>query len=215
MKLKKELEFNRQTQVAVWSALEALTAPELEARRQGFQALVDQDVVRKSPLVVYLLATRLLEPDLHLRLGIVRSLASLLSPSPGDPPVAGAVLTYLHSYLSQMRTRPIFALLQVAAFDPDTTGQVGALLKACSFAGNHLAQIITDRQAPLAVRRQAISFASKIGFLAVIPALERMIRRLESRQASAEALSLGSADQDGEFSLLPYLQEALERLRAI
>src|SRR4030042_3187461 len=83
LKLKKQLEFDRDTQEAVWSALEALTAPELETRQQGFDSLLEQDAVRKSPLVVYVLATRLLEPDILLRRRIVRCLAALISPAPG------------------------------------------------------------------------------------------------------------------------------------
>jgi hypothetical protein len=189
-KLKKQLEFDRDTQEAVWSALEALTAPELETRQQGFDSLLEQDVVRKSPLVVYVLATRLLEPEIQLRWRIVRCLADLVSPAPGAPPAAGVVLTYLHSYLAQMRKRPIFALLQVAGFDPESSEQVGTLLKACSFAGNQLSQIIADHAAPIPIRRLAITFTSQIGFLVAIPTLERMVRRIEARAFSGELLKL-------------------------
>jgi len=215
LKLKKQLEFDRDTQEAVWSALEALTAPEPETRLQGFDSLLEQDVVRKSPLVVYVLATRLLEPEIQLRRRIVHCLAALISPAPGDPPPAGAALTYLHSYLSQMRKRPIFALLQVASFDPESSEQLGILLKACSFAGNQLSQIIADHAAPIPIRRQAITFTSQIGFLVAIPTLERMVRRIEARVLSGEGPGLPSSDMEDEASLLPYMIEALDRLKAL
>jgi len=215
LKLKKQLEFDRDTQEAVWSALEALTAPEPETRLQGFDSLLEQDVVRKSPLVVYVLATRLLEPEIQLRRRIVHCLAALISPAPGDPPPAGAALTYLHSYLSQMRKRPIFALLQVASFDPESSEQLGILLKACSFAGNQLSQIIADHAAPIPIRRQAITFTSQIGFLVAIPTLERMVRRIEARVLSDGGTGLPSSDMEDEASLLPYMIEALDRLKAL
>ena len=215
LKLKKQLEFDRDTQEAVWSALEALTAHELEIRQQGFDSLLEKDVVRKSPLVVYVLATRLLEPEIQLRRRIVGCLAELISPAPGDPPPAGAALTYLNGYLSQMRKRPIFALLQVAGFDPESSKQVGTLLKACSFAGNQLSQILVDHTAPIPIRRQAITFTSQIGFLVAIPALERMVRRIEARVSPGELLNLSNAELEDEASLLPYMKEALVRLQAL
>lgn len=214
LKLKKQLDFDRDTQEAVWSALEALTAPELEIREQGFDKLVELDAVRRSPLAVYVLATRLLEPDLALRRAVVHCLAELISPARQSPPVAGVVLTYLHSYLSQMRKRPIFALLQVAEFDPESSPQVGALLKACSFAGTQLAQILSDHSTPVPIRRQAVTFTSQFGFLVAVPALERMVRRLESRPAE-ETFKLASSEQEDEASLLPYMKEALEKLNLI
>lgn len=215
LKLKKQLEFDRDTQEAVWSALEALTAPELEIRQQGFEKLVQQDVLRRSPLAAYVLATRLIEPDLSLRRSIVRGLAGLISPAPNVPAPAGAVLTYLHGYLSQMRTRPIFALLQVADYDPESAPQVAALLKACSFAGVQLAQIFSNHACPVRIRRQAITFTSQIGFLAALPALERMVRRLEARSSAGSMLRLTSAEQEDEASLLPYMRAALEQLKSI
>jgi hypothetical protein len=215
LKLRAELEFDQATLEAAWAALEAFNAPEIETRQYGFERLVQLDVIRKSPLATYILATRILEPEIQLRLPIVRCLAGLISPAPGDPPVAGAVISYLQSYLSQMRTRPIFSLLQVAEFDPEACESVAALLKACSFAGNQLAQIITNHALPVPIRRQAVSFTSQPGFLAAIPALERMVRRIEARYSPGESFLSIPPEQDDEASLLPYMREALDALRAM
>jgi hypothetical protein len=215
LELKKQTLFDKETLEIIWSAAEDLTSPELEIREHGFEEIISLDIVRRSPLVAYLIATRLLEPELRLRSRVVRLVAALLNPKDDEPIVAGAVQSYLLAYLSQMRTRQIFALLQVAAQDPDVSDDVAVLLKACSFAGNQLSEIMVDHEAPLSIRRQAVKFTSKIGFLVAIPALERMVRRIEARYSPQNTLPGLKLGEENEASLLPYMKEALVSLRSI
>ena len=70
---------------AVWTAAENLIAPEIEQRRLALEELERMGALRFSVLVVYLLATRLEEPDLPLRVKILELLGELLLPdAPGD-----------------------------------------------------------------------------------------------------------------------------------
>ena len=175
----------------IWEALESMTSPELLNRITGLRHIIKLDAVRQHPLVVYVLMTRITEPDIELRTRIVRLLGSIL-----DLEVRGhkkaatsleAVKKTLVTALAGMRTRQIFAMLQVIEFDKSADEAVSNLLSYCSFAGGHLAQILSNRTAPLSIRRQAAHFIGRIGYLDALPALERLVSRLESRRDEEDA----------------------------
>ena len=62
----------------IWEALESLTSPELLNRIAGLEHIVKLDAVRQYPLVVYVLMTRITEPDIELRTRIIQLLGSIL-----------------------------------------------------------------------------------------------------------------------------------------
>ena len=64
----------------VWGALEKLTSPDLLERRDALDCLIVLDAPRLSPLVTYLVATRIFDPDLELRYKVVDVLGKILSP---------------------------------------------------------------------------------------------------------------------------------------
>jgi hypothetical protein len=194
---------------AVWEALEAFTSPELVQRRSAFDRLLALGVVRYSPLAAFLCATRLTEPDIELRARIVQVLAETLSADEAGRMAPDAVRSTLAAQLSAMRTRPIFAMLQVVDFDKTAETLVARLLSYCSFAGGHLADILANRQMPLSVRKQAAFYIGRIGYLDALPALERMTVRLESRINSG-----GLMREEDETSLLPLIRDALAVLKA-
>lgn len=194
---------------AVWEALESLPSPELARRTAAFDRLEAAGVVRYSPLAAYVCATRLTEPAIELRTRIVQALAEALSPDEQGQQAPENVRSTLTNYLAAMRTRPIFALLQVVDFDKTAEPWVARLLSFCSFAGGHLADILSNRQAPLAIRKQAAFYIGRIGYLDALPALERMAARLESRFNAG-----GLMRPEDETSLLPLIQDALSVLRA-
>jgi hypothetical protein len=175
----------------IWEALESLTSPELMNRINGLGHIIKMDAVRQHPLVVYVLMTRITEPDIELRTRIVQLLGSILDLEIRSPKKAAlsfeAVKKTLTTLLAGMRTRQIFALLQVIEFDKSAEEAVSNLLSYCSFAGGHLAQILGNRTAPLPIRRQAAHFIGRIGYLDALPALERLVSRLESRRDEEDA----------------------------
>ena len=97
--------------------------------------------------------------------------------------------------LGRMRTREIYALLQLLAYNPELTPQVGKLMNACPYAGNHLADLAASRKAPLEIRRYAIRLAGEVGYCDVIPTLERMLARLESRVNGQQAMAFAPPRQ--------------------
>jgi hypothetical protein len=195
----------------VWRAAESLTSPDLETRYAGVKQLVEQDAVRHHPLIAYLLISRLAEPDIALRAQIVDALADVVIPDGHGEPAHAPSFPILTAHLMEMRTRQIYALLQVADFDKSLEPKVVELLDHCSFAGGHLADILSSRSIPLALRKQAAYFIGQIGYLDALPTLERMAARLEARCSSRNDLG----DMDGnDVELLSLIRRAIDLLRA-
>jgi hypothetical protein len=198
----------------MWLVAEALISPDLGTRRDGFQRLLLLEALSSRPLLAYLLATRITEPDLNLRVDIVRGLGSLLLPAPDGKPVAEEVRRTLTYHLNRMRMRQVFSLLQVWAVTPEAGRQVACLLDACPYAGTYLVNIVNERKFDLALRQQAIQAIGQVGYLDALPALERLIQRVEARAETQRTLPLKSNTTDDETTLLPTLQETIRILQS-
>lgn len=198
----------------VWSALEDLTKPKLEVRRSALERLINLEAPYYSPLVTYLLATRITEEDLTIRLRIVETLGNILSPQDNDIPAPQNVRTSLQYYSSGFRTRQIFALLEVSAADHTLEDHVSRLIDTCPYAGRHLIDILKDRKIPIEIRRQAVRMIGKVGYLDALPALERIEGHVEARLYGQKAMPFASHEKPNEVELLPAIRDALRVLRA-
>jgi hypothetical protein len=198
----------------VWTALERLVSNNMDRKNKGLDQLLDLDAHRLSSLVAYVLATCLSESDVKFRFRIVQALGNLFSKETTSPSASDAVLQSLKTYLSKMRRRRIYALLEVAEFYPASVTEVAALIKTCSHAGGTLADIFSDRKIPVELRRHAINISGIVGFLDVIPALERLAGRLESRMGGQREMPFAPPDDVSEKSLLPTVQTALTILQS-
>lgn len=199
---------------AVWSAAEDMVSPDLSSRQQGLNTLDELNAPRLSPLIAYLLVTRISETNVSLRARVVNTLGELLKPDHEGRVTPEPVRKYLLTYLNQMRTRPIFSLLEVATQYPLEKENVARLLNACPNAGRHLSDILSDRKAPMDVREQAAQFIGFVGYLDAIPALERLSSRLESRLSGQQAMSFAPPAISEETKLLPTIRETLTLLYA-
>ncbi len=198
---------------AVWSAAEELTSPDLGSRQAALERLAALNAIRLSPLIAYLTATRILEPDLPLRKRVIQLLGDVLAPDEGGRPAPDIVIRHLSTYLSQMRTRPIIALLQVAELDPGLEAGVARLFNACPNGGSHLVDIVSDRKAPVALRRQAVSMIGLVGYLDTLSTLERLEARLTARIKGQQSMPFAPSSGPDESELLPAVQTAIGRLR--
>ena len=199
---------------AVWSAAEDLLSVDLSKREEGLKRLVELDAARFYPLIGYLLITRLNEPDTPLRSEIVRALSNALLPDLDGKQPPEESRSMLSRHLAQMRTRQVYALLQVLEYDVLTAVHVDRLLNLCPYASNHLAEILLDRKTPLPLREQAIEVIGRVGFLEAIPVLERLASRMESRQNGQGTMPLTPLSNPREITLLPVVRKALVCLRA-
>jgi HEAT repeat protein len=199
---------------AIWNAAEDLSNPIPSVRQLALECLENTGAARISPLVSYLIATRLNDPDLELRSRVVKVLGEIFAPDSMGNVAPETVTTQLVHYLSDMRTRQIFSLIQVLHHNPELAPHVIRILNVCLFAGNHLIEMANSRKIPLEVRRTAIWLISQVGYLEAIPALERLQIRMETRitgqQSMPFAPPLGVDDSD----LLPDVKDALLILRS-
>lgn len=199
---------------AVWSAAEDLVSPDIARRLKGLEKLLELNAPRLSPLITYLMATRIMDSDINLRVRIVKALGELLMLDKEGRVTPEPVRKYLMTYLNQMRTRPIFSLLEVGSQFPGEKENIARLLNACSNAGRHLADILTDRNAPMAIREEAAYYIGLVGYLDAIPALERLSSRLESRMSGQQAMSFAPPVVTEELKLLPTIRDTLTILYA-
>lgn len=196
----------------IWSAAEALTNPDILARRAGFERLVSMEAVRLSPLVVYLVASRLSDPDIEFRAQVTQALSAVFRLDRDGQAAPEVVRTTLATALGQMLPHTVYALLQASEAYPEARDSIAVLFNASPYAGLHLGDILTDRKNPLDIRKQAAYYIGEVGFLNALPQLERLLSRLESRNGY-KAFSFGSENVE-ETCLLPVVRTTLDLLRA-
>jgi hypothetical protein len=199
---------------AVWGAAEELISPQSKKRSEALEHIIALNAHRLSPLVAYVLSTRIRDEDLDVRYQVVEALGQALHPEQEEQATPDKVRLTILGYLSRMRKRQIYALLQVADHYLSAEDHVAQLLNACSYGGTALNEIYNDRKAPASIRQQAIQFAGRVGFLDCIPGLERLVTRLEERSEKQEKMAFASKDPlAGEEALLIPARAALVKLK--
>jgi hypothetical protein len=195
--------------------LEDLLSPDLELRRKGLKTLVEMDAHRRSPLAAAVIAGQIREPDIDLRTRIAAALAEVcVSASDTErPPVE--VRSWVRRVLTGMRTREIYSLLQVIAYDADQTEQVCSLLQACSFSGETMLAIVKDGRADIAIRVAAVKAIAVIGYLDAIVVLEQLNQRIAGQIAGQIPMAFAGRLEAEAEQLLPALQEALHLLAEV
>ncbi len=197
----------------VWRATEGLSSPDLMVRRDSLDRLIILDAARLSPLVAYVVATRIFEPDLELRRRVVEVLGKIFLPDETGKLTPPEVRIHLSAYCMLIERHGVLSLLEVANAFPDAETQVAAILNVCSRSGEILAEVLSDRRVPLDLRRQAINFIGRVGFLDAIPVLEKLEARLESRINGQKSMPFAPPSTANENSLLPIIQATLTLLR--
>jgi hypothetical protein len=198
----------------LWFAAEALSSPNETDRRAGLEVIIEKRAARLSPLLSYLVFTRITDPDLDLRKSVVEELAHVLGPDEQGLPAPQQVRVNLYTHLTKMDKNHISALLQVADYDPSAESQVEILIKVCTLSGNHLAEIVCDRSMPLKMRELAVVMIGRIGYLDAQSTLQRLANRLEAKVNGQQIMPFKSVNGYDEATLLPEIRTALELLSA-
>lgn len=199
---------------AAWSALEAIVTQDISTQRAGLERLKELGAARHSPLITYLLISRIPDSTISIRAEIIRMLSKINSPDEEGFQAPDPVRDQLRECMCRMRTREIYALLEVGNYDPEICPNVANLLNASPFAGNHLAAILADRKTSLEIRELAGYFIGLVGYLDAMPTLERIQERLETKINGQKKMSFFSDEDKQESDLLPVIREALKQLRA-
>jgi hypothetical protein len=193
----------------VWHLAEMAISPDTRARWLAVTRLYESQAVRLLPLVTYLIATRIIDPDLEIRSVVINSLADILSLDEHGKSAPESVRRTLTGYLGQMRTRWIYSMIQILPVRQDLEAEVAKLLNACPYAGNQLAEILASRKVSLDIRRYAARMIGLVGYLESIPALERLLARLESRVHGQQSMSFAPVEMTDEADLIPDIRRAL------
>lgn len=171
-----------------WQAAEALTSLNLAEKQNGLELIRQSGAARVSPLVVYLLVSRLDEPDLILRAQVIQLLAGVLRSDDQGVPAPQAVRERLAGHLAQLKSSALISLLEAASVTQGLDKDIALLLTCCPAGGVMLGDIFSERKYPLDVRKKALHLVGEVGYLSALPALERLAARLESRAASQQTM---------------------------
>lgn len=193
-------------------ALEGLLAPDLQARKDAFEKLIALEAHLRSPLAAAVLASNLREPDVELRAQMVRALSALFQARHSQKQPDERVLRWSQHVIGAMRTREIFALLQVMSQSPESREDVFTLLRNCSFAGETLVRIVKDRQVVISIRVAAVKAIAEVGFLATKKALDDLHQRIAGREAGQMQMAFATCTDAEVEQLLPVLQDAIRML---
>ncbi|RPI83081.1 MAG: hypothetical protein EHM41_16785 [Chloroflexi bacterium] len=198
----------------VWSAAENLASPDKNLRMVALDQLIELKAPILSPLVAYIIATRLTDPDLTIRKKVVKVLGEVLSRDKDGKPAPDAVYSHLTGYLSQMRFRPIYSILEVAASDIRLEKYAARLLNACPYGGGHLAVILADRKIPFDMRKEAVRLIGLVGYLDAFSVLEKLESRLATKLSGQQVMSFAPQSAPEETELLPVIRSALRMLQS-
>ena len=198
----------------IWSATEDLSNPNPSVRRLALEYLEGSGAARISPLVVYIIATRLDDSDLEVRMRVVKILGEVLAPDTLGNRAPDMVISCLTHDLGNMRTRQVFAILQALVHQTELTQHIIRILNTCPFAGNHLMEMANSRKVPLDMRRKAIWLIGQIGYLEALPALERMQIRMETRLTGQQSMPFAPPMGVDDIELLEDVKSTISSLQS-
>jgi HEAT repeat protein len=196
----------------VWGAMEDLIAPQSSLRLAALERLVQLQAPRLSGLVAYLLATRLTDPELTVRLRVIQVLSEIFSPDERGQSLPESVHGILSTYLAGMDPWAVSCLVKALVSEPSIISQIARLLNYCPDAASHLVDILTDRKASLQERCRAAELIGKVGYLEALPALERLQVRLAARLRGQQSMPFAPLPTPDEAELLPVVEQALSLL---
>ena len=199
---------------AVWQATENLTAPDPITRQCGMDALIELGAQKVSPLVAYMVATCLNDPNIDIRQRAAVVLADLLIIETGGKQVPDEVRKVVVNYLHNTNEAMVYGLLEAALANVLVEKSIYHIFNVCPYIGRYLGDIIVQWKNPLLIRQKAIYFVGLVGYLEELPVLERLFNRLEARQNGQYLMSFAPPTSKSDDDLLPYLRIAIDQLKA-
>ena len=196
----------------IWKAVEDLTAPDPDIRDQALEALINIEGYNKSPLVAYLLATRISDPELEVRFHIIQHLGKLLDFDGDDLKFSDQALTHFQEFITHLNKNQLVHLLEVSNQYLSAEKALVNILKLSSYAGTGLSGIVNDRKLPLSIRQQAVYYCGEMGYLETKIMLQNLIDRAEKNRTKA-GRKVSRRKKRDEDSFYYYAVSALEKLQ--
>ena len=194
-----------------WSILENIISPDPTLRDRGLEDLERLDGFQEDPLILYTLATRILDPDLEIRFHAVQLLGKALGHETADSDLTGQSLRSVVEFVLQFDRAQLIRLLEVSVNYLSAEEALIRIFKLCSYAGKALGGIVNDRTLPVEIRQQAIHFCGEVGYLSSITGIRNLIQRVEKNRSKAGPLVSRKKHLDEE-SLIPFAFTALGKL---
>jgi hypothetical protein len=199
---------------AVWNSTESLTSPDPITRQRGIDALLEIGAQKVSPLVAYMIATRLNDADIYIRRRVAYILADLIAPRVHGGQTPDDVRKVILSYLRGLRESAVYGLLEVSVLDQNADKPIYAIFNSSSYVGKYLGEILAQWKNPIAIQQKAIYFIGLLGYLDALPVLERLYNRLEARQTGQAVMDFAPPTIKSDDDLLPHLRIAINLLSA-
>ncbi|OGO60870.1 MAG: hypothetical protein A2032_07385 [Chloroflexi bacterium RBG_19FT_COMBO_49_13] len=199
---------------ALWKATESLTSPETITRQRGIDALLELGAQRVSPLIAYMIAICLSDPDIYIRRRVAFILADLITSDSNGRRPPEEVRSVVNNYLHQMREATVFGLIEVAIADQQAEKSIYHIFNACPYVGKYLGDILTEWKNPLPIRQKAIYFIGLVGYMDALPVLERLFNRLEARKNGQYVMAFAPPSIKSDDELLSSLRVAIKQLSA-
>ena len=196
-----------------WAVLEALIDPDPGKREKALADLAGIEGFQDQTLPLYLLTTRILDPDLEIRYHAIRILGDVLGRDIPGGDLSESSLRILTDFTTQLDKSQLVKMLEVAARYLAAEDAIVNILKLCSYAGNALDGIVNDRKLPVEIRQQAINFCGEVGFLSTTTAIRNLIRRIEKDRERTGQVLRRKKHLDEE-KLFPYAVTALAKLES-
>lgn len=199
---------------AVWQATENLTAPDPATRGHGLDMLLELGAQKVSPLVAYMIATCLNDPDINIRQRVSIILADLIAIDTDGNQATDEVRKVIINYLHNANEAMVFGLLEACLSNIPVEKSIYHIFNASPYVGTYLGEILVHWKNPLPIRQKAIYYVGLVGYLEALPALERLFNRLEARQNGQYLMSFAPPSSKTDDDLLPYLRVAIDQLKA-
>jgi len=192
----------------VWQAIEGIASPDIEERNASLDTLLETDAPKLSPLVAYVLATRLIDPNLKFRRRIIETVGKTIASEDNSPPPP-EVRRHLKAYCMMIGRGTVLAVLEVAAIDSSVDSHIASIFNLCSHSGTILIDLMADRKVPVTIRHQAMNFIGRVGFIEAIPYLKRLVDRLTARASGQKRMPFAPPSEPEESSLITVAQATL------
>lgn len=192
----------------LWEAAQMLIALDPDQRDQAIDRISTVEGFNDSPLVAYILISRLAEPKIEIRFHLVQLIGGLLDFEAPGPHFSDQALLFVHHELAQMTRYHYKNLLEVSSRYLSSEDAVKNILKLCSYAGDVMGGIVNDRKEPIPIRQQAVIICGELGFLESRTALQNLVRRIEKASKS----SASRKSRNDEEQLLTFAVAALSKL---
>jgi len=208
---KKQKEISLQRDKHLWDAAEGLLSPDSSIRDSSIDHIQKVGGFSQSPLVAYLLISRICEPDLEIRFHLIQLLGKLIDFGSQGPTFSDQAIIFAKEALDQMGKDQLIRILEVAEGYLTAEGAIGNLLKLSSYAGVGLSGIVNDRKLPVSLRQQAIYFCGEVGYLDSRTTLQNLAQRVEKLRSRSGGDSDRKKSRDEEY-LYPFVISALEKM---